>query len=59
MVDDALESAPEERIDLRDPAEIRRWREIFGVTEEELKTAVRKAGTSPKKVREALRARGN
>ena len=58
MADDDRESATGELIDLSDPEEITRWRQVFGVTEEELRTAVRKAGPSPERVREALRARG-
>lgn len=50
-------SPTDERVDVSDPNETARWRQIFGVTEEELKTAVQKAGTSPDKVREALRSR--
>lgn len=57
MAEDNLRSPSGEQIDLSDPDEIKRWRQIFGVTEEELKTAVRKAGTVPDKVREALRSR--
>jgi uncharacterized protein DUF3606 len=57
MVNHDLESQAGEWVDLSDPDEITRWRQIFGVTEEELRTAVQKAGTSPERVREALRAR--
>ncbi len=57
MADDNLHSPTDERVDLSDPEEVTRWRQIFGVTEEELRAAVRKAGISPDKVREALRSR--
>ena len=57
MAHDNLESPSGERVDLSDAEAIKRWRQIFGVTEEELRTAVGKAGTSPEKVREALRSR--
>ena len=57
MADDNLRSPTGEQVDLTDPDEITRWRQIFGVTEEELRAAVRKAGISPDKVREALRSR--
>jgi len=59
MADDNPPSPSGEQIDLSDTEEIKRWRQIFGVTEEELRTAVGKAGTSPDKVREALRSRGS
>ena len=58
MAEDNLRSPSGEQIDLSDPDEIKRWRQIFGVTEEELKTAVRKAGTACwRRLREALRSR--
>lgn len=57
MADDNFGSQSGERIDLSDRDEITRWRQIFGVTEEELRTAVQKAGPSPERVREALRSR--
>ena len=57
MADDSHGTPADEQIDLSDPDEIKRWRRTFGVTEEELRAAVQKAGTSPDKVREALRAR--
>lgn len=44
-------------IDLSDPEDVIRWRQTFGVTEEELRAAVRAAGTSADRVLEALRAR--
>ena len=57
MAEPTSELPTGERVDLSDPDEVRRWREIFGVTEEELRQAVHKAGTSPQRVREALRSR--
>jgi len=59
MANDNLESTTGERVDLSDPDDVIRWRQTFGVTEEELRTAVRKAGTSPDRVREALRSRAS
>jgi len=57
MAHDNRESLSGKRVDLTDREEINRWRQIFGVTEEELRTAVQKAGASPERVREALRSR--
>jgi hypothetical protein len=57
MADDNPRSPPGEHVHLDDANDITRWRQIFGVTEQELREAVRKAGTSPDKVREALRSR--
>jgi len=43
------------RIDVNDPNEIRHWTKSLGVTEEQLKEAVARVGTSAQKVRESLR----
>lgn len=43
------------RIDIKDPYERRNWTKSLNITEEELKKAVEKAGTSAEKVREFLK----
>jgi hypothetical protein len=43
------------RIDINDPAEVRNWCNIFGVTAEKLKAAVKAVGTSSTKVRQYLK----
>jgi hypothetical protein len=42
------------RIDIDDPYEVRNWCEIFGVTEVQLKAAVKAVGTSSETVRKYL-----
>jgi hypothetical protein len=48
-------SPDNKRIDIHDPNEVRHWTQSLGVTEEQLKEAVARVGTSAQKVREALR----
>ena len=49
-------SPDRDRIDVNDPDEVRNWAKSFGVTPEQLKQAVKSAGTSvASKVREQLR----
>jgi hypothetical protein len=57
MSDDKTQrgSPDNKRIDVHDPNEIRHWTKSLGVTEEQLKEAVARVGTSAQKVREALR----
>src|SRR3981081_1985898 len=43
------------RIDIHDPNEVRHWTRSLGVTEEQLKDAVARVGTSADKVRGSLR----
>jgi hypothetical protein len=43
------------RIDIHDPNEVRHWTKALGVTEQQLKEAVGRVGTSAEKVRESLR----
>jgi hypothetical protein len=43
------------RIDIHDPDELRHWTKSLGVSEQELKAAVARVGTSAEKVRESLR----
>lgn len=43
------------RIDINDPAEIRNWCNIFGVSEQKLKEAVNVVGNSSEKVRKYLK----
>jgi hypothetical protein len=47
-------SPDNKRIDIHDPNEIRHWTQSLGVTEQQLKDAVAKVGTSAEKVRESL-----
>ena len=42
------------RIDVNDPDEVRNWTKSLGVTAEQLKEAVAKAGTSAEAVRKQL-----
>jgi Protein of unknown function (DUF3606) len=54
---DQRKDAPEaERIDIDKPAEVRRWAERFGVTEEEIRQAVKIAGPQIAAVRARLAA---
>ena len=57
MPDDksARNSPDNKRIDINDSNELRNWTKSLGVTEEQLRTAVGKVGTSAEKVREHLR----
>jgi methyl-accepting chemotaxis protein len=57
MADDkGNRGAPDnKRIDIHDPDEIRHWTKSLGVTEEQLKEAVGRVGTSAQKVRDSLR----
>lgn len=48
-------SPDNKRIDVHDPNELRHWSQSLGITPEELKAAVARAGTSAEKVREYLR----
>jgi hypothetical protein len=43
------------RINLSEDYEVRYWSEKFGVSHEELKTAVKEVGSNPKKVEEYLK----
>ncbi len=43
------------RIDIHDPNEVRHWTKSLGVSEQQLKDAVARVGTSAEKVRESLR----
>jgi len=45
------------RIDVNDRNEVRNWMKSLNVTEDELRRAVEKVGTSAAKVREHLRTR--
>jgi len=45
-----------ERIDINQPGEVRRWAERFGVTEEEIRQAVKVAGPQIAAVRARLAA---
>jgi len=54
--DKSKRGAPDNRrIDIHDPNEIRHWTKSLGVTEQQLKEAVARVGTSAEKVRESLR----
>lgn len=53
----AADQTHHRNIDLSDPEDVLHWRQTFGVTEEELRTAVRTAGSSAERVLEALRMR--
>ena len=44
-----------QRIDINDPQEVRDWCDTLACTEEKLKSAVEKVGTSAKEVKEFLR----
>jgi hypothetical protein len=57
MSDDKTQrgSPDNKRIDIHDPDEVRHWTKSLGVTEEKLKAAVARVGTSAEKVRESLR----
>jgi hypothetical protein len=57
MADDkSNRGAPDnKRIDIHDPNEVRHWTKSLGVTEQQLKEAVARVGTSAEKVRESLR----
>ena len=57
MSDDKTQrgSPDNKRIDIHDPNEVRHWTKSLGVTEEKLKEAVARVGTSAEKVRESLR----
>ena len=48
-------SPDNKRIDVNDRDEMRNWTKSLGVTEEQLREAVTRAGTSADKVREHLR----
>lgn len=52
MPDDLTKSRPNDskRIDINQPYEVKFWCKEFNVTEDELKEAVRKVGTSAYKV---------
>ena len=50
----ARNSPDNKRIDVNDRDEVRHWTKSLGVTEEQLKSAVAKVGTSAQKVREHL-----
>jgi hypothetical protein len=54
---DLRHSPDNRRIDLNDRNELRNWTKSFNVSEEELRRAVEKVGSSADKVREHLRAR--
>jgi len=47
-------SPDNKRIDVHDPNELRHWSKSLGVTPDELKAAVSRAGTSAERVREFL-----
>ena len=42
------------RIDINDPAEVRNWCNIFGISEKKLREAVNAVGTSSTEVRKYL-----
>ena len=48
-------SPDNKRIDVNDSDEMRNWTKSLGVTEEQLREAVTRVGTSAEKVREHLR----
>ena len=54
---DLRHSPDNRRIDVNDRNEVRNWMKSLNVTEEELRRAVEKVGTSADKVREHLRTR--
>lgn len=60
MSDDRFEGAPRDRdrINLGEDRERHEWAQRFGVTEDELKDAVRAAGESANKVRDYLNVKG-
>jgi hypothetical protein len=47
-------SPDRDRIDLNDPDEVRNWTKSLGVTEDQLREAVRTVGSQAAKVREHL-----
>jgi len=47
-------SPDNKRIDIHDPNEVRHWTKSLGVSEQQLKDAVARVGTSAEKVRESL-----
>jgi len=57
MTDDkkSRNSPDNKRIDVNDPNEVRNWTKSLGVTAEQLKDAVKKAGTSADAVRAHLK----
>lgn len=56
MADDKTKRHPQDgdRIDINDPQEVRNWCNALGVTEEELKKAVKEVGTYAKDVKKYL-----
>lgn len=58
MSDDQSKRGGPDRINLDQDYERRDWAKRLGVTEDELKDAVRAAGDSPNKVREYLNVKG-
>ena len=54
---DLRHSPDNRRIDVNDRNEMRNWMKSLNVTEDELRRAVEKVGTSADKVREHLRTR--
>jgi methyl-accepting chemotaxis protein len=52
---DLRHSPDSKRIDLNDREEIRHWSKSLNVSEDELRRAVERVGTSAEKVREHLR----
>lgn len=56
MPDDKTKKHPHDgkRIDINDPAEVRNWTKIFGVSKPKLEEAVKEVGTSSKAVRKQL-----
>ncbi|HTT39414.1 MAG TPA: DUF3606 domain-containing protein [Burkholderiales bacterium] len=54
-----IRAADPKRIDVSNIRELRSWSTTFGVTQQELLSAVRLVGDSPVKVREYFRRRDN
>jgi len=57
MPDDRSKRGPQDRnrINLNEDYEVRYWAEKFGVSEEELKAAVKRAGNNPVAVEQDLK----
>ena len=60
-MDDKNKKGPEDssRINVNEDYELQYWSEKFGVSREELKNAVAKAGVSSKAVEDIFKGRGN
>lgn len=61
MADDRSNRGPQDRsrINLEEDYEVRYWTEQLGVTEEQLREAVRTEGSSADAIRERLKNRGS